>query len=250
MATSSRNDEAGSSAWRGFYRVSAIAAFLTVFVMISEIVITFLPGGGRVAPENVTVVDWFELFQSSWFLGLRNLGLINMIAAALSVLTVLALFGALRVKHGPWAILALIISLAGVAMYLGSNTGPAMLSLSHQYAAATTEAQRMTIEAAGRALLALGESHTPGTFVPFLFLECGGALMSLLMLHSDHFARATAVAGLLGNAGLLAFEAVSDFVPALFGMSIAIAGVGGILSLVWYAMTGRDLLRLARTGQG
>jgi len=239
-------DDVGLQAWNRFYRVGAFAAFVAVLVMISEIVITFLPGGGRVNPEDVTVVNWFELFQDSWFLGLRNLGLINMIATTLLIPTVVALFGALRGKHGPWAILALILTLAGTAVYLGGNTGLAMLSLSHQYAAAAGEAQRMAIEAAGRAMLALGESHTPGTFVAFLLIECGGILNSFLMLRSPHFARATAVAGLLGNAGLLAFEIASAFIPALFDASLLIAGVGGILSMVWYVMTGRDLIRLGR----
>jgi hypothetical protein len=240
------NGDVASQVWRRFYRVGAIAAFVGVLVMISEIVITFLPGGGRVHPENVTVVNWFELFQDNWFLGLRNLGLINMIATTLLIPTVVALLGALRAKHGPWAMLALLLSLGGTAVYLGGNTGLAMLSLSHQYAAAAGEAQRMAIEAAGRAMLALGESHTPGTFVAFLLIEFGGLLNSFLMLRSAHFARATAVAGLLGNAALLAFEIASAFIPALFDASLLIAGAGGVLSLVWYVMTGRDLLRLGR----
>ena len=236
----------GSQAWRRFYRVGAIAAFVTVLVMISEIVITFLPGGGRVAPENVTVIDWFELFQGNWFLGLRNLGLVNMIAAALLIPTMLAVLGALQAQHGPWAILGLILTIGGSAVYLGGNTGLAMLSLSRQYALAGTDAQRAAIEAAGRAMLALGESHTPGTFVAFLLLEGGGILNSILMLRSANFARATGVAGLLGNGALLGFEIASAFVPALFSASLAIAGAGGVLSLIWYVMTGRDLLRFSR----
>jgi hypothetical protein len=44
---------------------------------------------------------------------------------------------------------------------------------------------------------------------------------------------------------LLAFEIVSDFIPALFAMSLFIAIAGGLLSLVWWILVGRDLLRLA-----
>lgn len=245
MATKSSNSTTpGDEAWSRFYRIGAIAAFVTVLVMISEIVITFLPGGGRVAPEEVTIVNWFELFQDSWFLGLRNLGLINMIAAVLLIPSLLALFGVLRHDHGPWATLALIISVAGAAVYLAGNTGFPMLALSRQYAAAATEAERAAIEAAGQAMLAMGESHTPGTFVAFLLIECGGLLMSWLMLRSEYFARATAMVGLFGNASLLAFEVVSAFVPALFAISLFIALVGGLLSMIWYVQIGRELLRL------
>ena len=239
------NSEARIQSWSRFYRIGAITAFLTVLVMVSEIVITLLPGGGRVAPEDVTILTWFNLFQDNWFLGLRNLGLLNMIAAALLLPTALALFGALRVSHEPWAALALIVSVVGAAVYFAGNTGFPMFALSRQYAAATTEAQRAAIVAAGQAMLALGESHTPGTFVAFLLLESGALLNSGLMLRSEHFASATAITGLLGGALLLTFEIVSDFIQALFAMSLFIAIAGGLLSLVWYVLVGRDLLRLA-----
>ena len=236
----------GDSSWRSLYRLGGITAWITVLVMISEIVITFLPGGGRVAPENVTVVDWFTLFQDSWFLGLRNLGLINMIATSLMIPTVLALFGALRRDREAFAALAVLLSFLGAGAYLASNTGFGMLTLSGQYAAATSEAQRAAIEAAGRAMLALGESHTPGTFVPFLFIEAGGILISVVMLRSGIFGRWTAITGILGNGLLLLFEIVSDFIPALFGASLFIALGGGLLSMAWYVLVGRELGRLGR----
>jgi len=236
--------------WSRFSRLGAITAYLTVFVMVSEIVITFLPGGGRVAPEDVTILTWFGLFQDNWFLGLRNLGLINMIAAVLLLPTVVALFGALRTTDEPWAGLGLVLSLVGAGVYLAGNTALPMLTLSMQHADATTEAQRAALEAAGRAMLALGESHTPGTFVAFLLLQSGAVLNSGLMLRSQHFARATAVTGLLGGSLLLAFEIVSDFVPKLFSISLFIAMAGGLLSLVWYVLVGRDLLRLGKTAAG
>jgi hypothetical protein len=233
-------------AWAKFFRFGAITAWITIAVMVSEIVITMLPGGGRVAPEDVTVVTWFELFQDSWFLGLRNLGLINLLATALLLPTSLAMYGALRKEREPWALLALVISAVAAAVYFAGYTGFAMFNLSQQYAVAATESERLALEIAGRGLLALGESHTPGTFLPFLLFEAGGVFFSVLMLRSPSFARVTAIAGLIGNGGLLLFEFISDFVPALFEISIFVALAGGIMSMVWYALTARDLLRLER----
>ena len=95
-------------------------------------------------------------------------------------------------------------------------------------------------------MLALGESHTPGTFVPFLLIEAGGILISIVMLSSANFGRWTAITGILGNGLLLLFEIVSDFVPALFSASLFIALGGGLLSMAWYVLIGRGLLRLGR----
>lgn len=239
----------GERGWVGFYRLGAITAFMTVLVMVSEIMITFIPGGGRVAPENLTVVNWFELFRDSWFLGLRNLGLVNIAAATLMLPTSLAVFGALRKEREPWAALGLILSVIGAGVYLAGNTGFGMLNLSGRFAAATTEAELAAIEAAGRAMLALGESHTPGTFLAFLFLTGGGFVLSAVMVGSARFGRWTAVAGLLGNTLLVLFEIVSDFIPPLFDASLSIAAAGGLLSLVWSTLVGRDLMRLARRSQ-
>ena len=50
------NSAARNQSWSRFYRIGAITAFLTVLVMVSEIVITFLPGGGashrRMSPSS------------------------------------------------------------------------------------------------------------------------------------------------------------------------------------------------------
>lgn len=67
---------------QSLYYLGSGAAWLTVLVGIIEISINFLPGG-RVVPE--TVIDWFTLFQENWFIGLRNLGLLNIFATALSI---------------------------------------------------------------------------------------------------------------------------------------------------------------------
>ena len=95
-------------------------------------------------------------------------------------------------------------------------------------------------------MLALGESHTPGTFVPFLLIEAGGILISAVMLGTTNFERWTAITGILGNGLLLLFEMVSDFFPALFSASLFIALGGGLLSMAWYVLVGRDLLRMGR----
>lgn len=155
----------GQFHWKSIYRIGALAAIGAVLVGVLEILITFLPGGNT---TQETVLDWFNLFQDNWFMGLRNLGLLNIFLNLLAILTYFALYAVHR-QHRlqPYAALAGLISFLGIGVFLATNRAFAMLDLSNQYAAATTDAQRLTLAAAGQAMLAVGESHTPGTFLAF-----------------------------------------------------------------------------------
>jgi hypothetical protein len=121
-----------------------------------------------------------------------------------------------------------------------------MLDLSNQYAAATTDAQRASLVAAGQAMLSVGQSHTPGTFIGFFLADLAGIIMSAAMLKSNIFDRATAYLGILGFALLMAFEILVSFVWVLDNVAIALAMLGGLLSTIWYVSSGFRLLRLGR----
>jgi hypothetical protein len=211
--------------WSSIYRIGAAAALATVVVGIAEIMITFLPGGARVPASEMGVVQWFALLQNNGFIGLRNLGLLNIFLVALAVPFNLALFGAHRRVNPAYAALALVVSLVSVAVFYATNRAFSMLALSNAYAAATTEAQRVALAAAGEAMLAVGQSHTPGTFLAFFFSE---------------------LAGILAFAFLLLFEVCSSFIPALFDVALVFALCGGLLSMVWDILAARTLFDLAR----
>ena len=65
-------------------------------VVLAEIAINYFPGVADASQRTVTVVEWFTLFQNHWFVGLRNLGLLNHIRAVLLAPTMLAIYAPLR----------------------------------------------------------------------------------------------------------------------------------------------------------
>lgn len=235
--------------WKSLYQLSGAAALIVVLVALSEILITFLPGGGRMEPSATTVHDWFTLLQHNWFLGLRNLGLLNLVMTTLGIPIFFALYGAHRRVNQPYAALALIISLLGVAVFYATNRAFPLLELSRQYATATTDVQRSLLVAVGQAMLAVGQSHTPGTFLAFFLLEVAGLLLSLVMLQSKIFSTATAYTGLLGFGLLFLFELCSSFVPVLFDLAILFALGGGLFNLAWYILIARRLFQLGRSAR-
>lgn len=64
------------------------------------------------------------------------------------------------------------------------------------------------------------------------------------MLRGEIFSKATACAGMLGNALLMVVEII--FVPVLSGLGMFVAACGGLSTMTWYFLTGRRLLQLGR----
>lgn len=237
----------GDLGWSSVYRLAAAAALTTILVGIAEIFITALPGGARVAPSSFSVVDWFTLFHDNWFMGLRNLGLLNIVLNLLSIPIFFALYGAHRRTHAAPAALAMILSFIGLAIFFSTNRAFSMLDLANQYAAATTDARRALIAAAGQAMLAVGTSHTPGTFLAFFVGEAAGIAMGLVMLQARIFSRAAGWAGIVGFGCLMAFEVCSSFVAPLFDVALIFALIGGLSTMLWDVLIARAFWGLART---
>ena len=233
--------ESSNSSWKSLYKVGGVAAIIVVLVGLIELIITFFPGGST---PSETVIDWFTLFQNNWFLGLRNLGLLNIIIIVLGIPTFLALYAAHRRVSKAYGALAMIISFVGVAVFLATNRAFPMLELSSQYASATTDVQRSILAAAGQSMLSVGESHTPGTFMGFFLGEVAGITISIVMLRGRIFSKVNAIVGIIGFVLLLIYEICSSFVPTLFNMAIIFAMGGGLLSMAWYIMISRRFFRL------
>jgi hypothetical protein len=234
--------ESPSSEWASLYKVGAVTSLLILCTALLEILITFLPGGYASAE---TVVDWFNLLHNNWFLGLRNLGLLNIVMIALGIPMFFALCMAHWKINPEYAVLTLIISVIGDAVFYATNRAFAMLDLSAQYAAASTEAQRITLEAAGQALLAVGQSHVPGTFIGFCLGEIAGILISVVMLKGGIFSKLNAWVGILGFGMLLVYEICQSFIPGSSSFALIFAMIGGILNLVWYGLIAQRFFRLA-----
>jgi hypothetical protein len=230
--------------WNIIYKLGIAAAIGAVVVGIIEIAITFLPGGNAV---QETVLDWFLLFQQNPFMGLRNLGLLNIFLNSFGIFTYLALYGTHRkTPYKPFAALSVIISYLGIGVFFATNRAFPMWDLSQQYFAATDEIQKTVFQAAGQAMLSVGASHSPGTFLAFFLAESAGILISFVMLKGKVFERIAAYAGILGFGCLLIFEFMSSFFFGLSEIMMLLAMIGGLSSMIWYILIARKLFQLSQ----
>lgn len=232
-----------SPLWQYISFWGGVAALMIVCTALAEIIITYLPGGYSTA---VTVTDWFALLQNNPFMGLRNLGLLNIVMTSLGIPLTFALFWVHRKSSLTLAPLAMILAMIGTAIFFATNRAFPMLDLSAQYTVATTDSQRYILEAAGKAMLAVGQSHTPGTFLAFAFSEIAGILIALVMLRGKLFNKVAVFSGLIGYSCLFIFEILSSFVPSSHEIILIVATVGGLCNVTWYILAGLRLFQLGK----
>jgi hypothetical protein len=123
--------------------------------------------------------------------------------------------------------------LLGIALFIASNPAFVMLSLSGRYEAATTEAQRSVLLAAGEATLATWQ----GTAfqVAYILGSVAGIAVGAVMLRSGVFGKPTAYMAILGNAVGLGL-----YIPTI-GVYIAVFSV--VFLEIWYALVARRLFQ-------
>lgn len=140
---------------------------------------------------------------------------------ALLAPTFLASYSAIRRDHEAYGALGTILFFVGLAVYLASSRAFPMLSVSGQYASATTDAQRSPLVAAGQAMLAEGQSPAG-----ILLVEFASLVISAVMLRGKVFSKTTAYAEILGNVLLIVVEIILTLTQTLpdWGMAIAVGG--------------------------
>lgn len=128
-------------------------------------------------------------------------------------------------------------------MFLGSfgSSNPpsafSTISLSDQYAVATTDACRSQLLAAGKAIIASDMWHSTGARIGGIFLESAAVLISFVMLRSKICGKATAYVGILTHGLDLAHIIIGIFLPRARVILMAIAGP---FCLLWLPLVGRN----------
>lgn len=219
--------------WKGLYGAGAAAALLSA-------IITPISVGLFIAwqpPLEGTALDWFNLFRSNAFRGLVGLDLPFMVVYALLIPIWLALYAALRRAGESAMAIAAALGLVAIAVYFASNPAFEMLSLSRRYDAATTEAQRSILLAAGEAVLA-GFQGTAFK-VSYLLATGAGIITGIVILRSKILGKPTGYARLLAS-----FLGLGIFIPTI-GVPLSLFSV--LFEWIWYVLLGRGLFRLARS---
>jgi len=202
---------------------------------------------------EASVAGWFAHFQQSWLRGMLDLDLLMLLSNLAGIPIWVAGFVALRRTSPSLVALAAPMGLVAAATYFSSSRLFEMQVLSSQYAAATSDAQRSMLEAAGQSMLptylgafAATTGTSPGFWsfqgtafnVSFALAAVAGILMSAAMLRSAAFGKLAGYVGLAGNA-----VALGLFVP-LAGIWLSVLSLP--LLFVWYMRLAQRFWLLGR----
>ena len=199
-------------------------------------------------PQPNTISGWFILFQANPIIGLLDFWGLDVPMYAMFVIVFLALYAALKNVDKSRMAIACALALLGIAIFFSTNNPFSMLSLSRQFAAATTDANRSALLAAGEALLANTNQRAIGGFnMGLLLVSVAGLIVSSVMRRATSFRRLTAYVGILAFGFSLA-----DYLRQAFTSSVIITLLlifpGALLIVVWFSLVGRRLLQLGRLG--
>jgi hypothetical protein len=216
--------------WRGLYRLAGLGALATGILIPLQVVALIAWG----LPDGV--VAWFARFNESPFIGLVSFDLAILLEEALLVPIILALYVLLRRESESLMLVAAGLWLVSVALFIGSNTGFEMLSLSHGYAAAGNQAERAQYLAAGQTMLAAYMGQGSSFVMGYLLASVAGVLAGIAMVRNRVFSRLAAWAVIVAN-----LVGLGLFIPVV-GVPLSILSV--LILIVWYLLIGWRLVRL------
>ncbi len=216
--------------WNSLYKIGGLAVLIMIFIVPIQIAIF------SVAPPPSTAQGWFELFQDNALLGLLSFELLFIIYGVLAIPLSLALYIALRRTDPALMALYLALTIAGSAALFSARPALEMLHLSGKFAAATSETQRAIYLAAGEGLLAI--FHGTSYMVCYLLGSITGLILSVVMLRSTIFSRATAYVRIASS--------ILDFGLFLPVVGLYISAFSAVLLFVWNIMIARRMFQLGR----
>ena len=228
------------TAYKNLYKLGGVAALIVAGLVLGEVIVhTFYPQPG-------TVSGWFMLFQSNRIIALLDFWGLEVPMYAMFIMVFLALYVVLRKANEGCMAIALTFALLGIGIFFATNNPFSMLSLSNQYAAATTDVGRSTFLAAGQAILANTNQRAVGGFNMGLFLvSVAGLIVSSAMLESNSFSRSTAYVGIVANALSLADYLRQALTTSAIVLLLVVLPYTLFL-MIWYVIVGRKLYQLGR----
>lgn len=225
-----------NSSQKAVHWIGGIACFILLGYSLATLLIMTLIGG---PPESIE--QTFSILHDDKLTGLLRLDILTVFVMPLYYLLFYSLYIALKDSDQSVSAISMILAFTGVTLFLATPSVFSYLHLSDRFAHATSDDQRNQLLAAGESILASDMWHGTGAKIGGLLLQSGALLISILMLRTNIFNRATAIIGIATHGLDLIHIILGFFLPAIGNLIMFIAGP---LYLIWFPMVGLRLYNL------
>jgi hypothetical protein len=232
LDVSCKEKESADGRWLDLYRVGGWSCFILAAMIVFAIAAYFI---WPYTPGFTSLEAILTTLHENRVSGLMSLDLVMVLMSPLTIIPSLALYVALKRVNESYALIALALGLTGIVLCFVDRPLVEMVALSDLYAAATTDAARQQILAAGEAFHVMFNGTA---WVLWNFFLCLSYMINeVLMLRGGGFRKSTAYLGLVLSVSGLGF-----WLPGI-GTRLSLLGTAG--GVAWYVLMGTDLLRLA-----
>lgn len=235
MGDSSNTDASRSDrALAMLFRAGAVAAAVTVFITIVQIILGVVWTPPDFAPTASVAESMLQLIETSPIRAFVTLDGLMVLDYLLLIIVYLALYAAMRDREPSLMTLGTGLALVAITLYFTANPSITLFVLAGRFSAGTPDATGVVT--AAQAVLATFEGTA--FIVHYLVMGIAGILVSVAMLRGAVFSRATGIAGVA--------QGVLMLVPVTFGAIGLVFAVGSLVPfIVWFVLVARRLGRLA-----
>ena len=230
---------------QSIFLVGGIFTLIVLAGVILDVAIGSMTGADLTALPQ-TAVERFEQFKTNALMGLYNLDCLNMVNQLFMIPVYFALYVVHRRLAPAYSLFALIVFLVGSILLVAGNTSLTMMDLSHKYAVASSEEQKLLLAAAGEAMLAKGSHGSAGMFLGFALPNLAGIIISLVMLKGKVFSKTVGILGITGSTLLLSYIVLVTFAPSIEKQALLFSMPGGLLTMVWMILFTIKLFHLGK----
>jgi hypothetical protein len=210
--------------------VAAIFIIIASFVTILDIVI-----GMSLSIEDMpdSALEYFNVFNESSFIGLYNLDFLNLLNVFFISTYVILLLIILWGKSKKLVFITIILSISGSILFILNNGALKMMNLSNQYFSTDSSNLMAGYLNEAETILELSSHGSVSVFYGYFILSVANILLALILFRTGLIKKSISILGLIGYGMLSLYLVLITFVFELNTLIMGIAGIAGIIVLIW-----------------
>ena len=219
--------------------VAAIFIIIASFVTILDIVI-----GMSLSIEDMpdSALEYFNVFNESSFIGLYNLDFLNLLNVFFISTYVILLLIILWGKSKKLVFITIILSISGSILFILNNGALKMMNLSNQYFSTDSSNLMAGYLNEAETILELSSHGSVSVFYGYFILSVANILLALILFRTGLIKKSISILGLIGYGMLSLYLVLITFVFELNTLIMGIAGIAGIIVLIWQFYAAKILI--------